>query len=223
MSRHIRSSERGFTLTEMLITMILISILSLSIANFIADWLQTANLAQVRSTLLSNAQDALDNVSDDIRLSGAADRTNRWPDPNGPGSNQFGWSSNGSTLVLGRIATTSSNDVIYSDAAKYVSQKDNVIYYVSNKKLYQRIIAADDPNTSAVTTCPPESATSSCPADRKIAQDVTNFSISYYNADDQVVAPDESRSVKLSITLTETQGGQHVSATYTTRMVFRNE
>jgi len=203
--------------------MILIGILSLTIANFIADWLQTANLAQVRSTLLSNAQDALDNVSNDIRLSGSADQTNRWPGANGPGGNQFGWSSNASTLVLARIATSSSNDVIYSDASKYVSQKDNVVYYVSNKKLYQRIIAADDPNTSATTTCPPGSGTASCPEDRKIAQDVTNFSITYYNADDQVVQSDEARAVQLSITLTETQGGQKVSATYATRMDFRNE
>lgn len=218
-----RSSQNGFTLVEMLVTLILISILSLTIANFIADWLQTANLSQVRATLLSNAQDAIDNVSEDIRLSGSADATNRWPDANGPGGNQFGWASNSSTLVLGRIATTSGNDVIYTDLAKYISQKDNVVYYVSNKKLYQRIIAADDPNTSATTTCPPASATASCPADRKIAQDVTNFTVTYYDANDAVVQPDNARAVQLSITLTETQGGQNVSATYTTRMVFRNE
>lgn len=223
MSMLTRITQKGFTLVEMLVTLILISILSLTIANFIADWLQTANLAQVRATLLSNAQDAIDNVSEDIRLSGSADAVNRWPDANGPGGNQFGWASNSSTLVVGRIATNSDNDVIYTDPAKYISQKDNVVYYVSNKKLYQRIIAADDPNTSAITTCPPASATPSCPADRKIAQDVTNFTATYYDANDDVVQPDNARAVQLSITLTETQGGQNVSATYTTRMVFRNE
>jgi len=217
-----RTGQKGFTLVEMLVSLSVLSILSLTIANFIADWLQTANLSQVRATLLSNAQDAIDNVSGDIRLSGSADATNRWPDVNAPG-NQFGWSSIASTLVLGRIATTSSNDVIYTDGAKYISQKDNVVYYVSNKKLYQRIIAADDPNTSATTTCPPASASASCPADRKIAQDVTNFTVTYYDANDVVVQPDNARAVQLSITLTETQGGQDVSATYTTRMVFRNE
>jgi prepilin-type N-terminal cleavage/methylation domain-containing protein len=215
--------QKGFTLVEMLITMIMISLLSLMVANFIADWLQTASLAQVRTTLLSNAQDALDNVGNDIRLSGAADQPNRWPDPNGPSGNQYGWTSNSSTLVLARLATNSSNNVIYADTSKYISQKDNVIYYVSNKKLYQRIIAASDANTSATTTCPPALATASCPADRKIAQDVTNFSITYYNADDQVVVANEARAIQLSITLTESQGGKNVSATYATRMVFRNE
>jgi prepilin-type N-terminal cleavage/methylation domain-containing protein len=216
-------TQRGFTLVEMLITMILISLLSLMVANFIADWLQTANKAQVRTLLLSNAQDALDNVSNDIRLSGAADLHNRWPDINAPNNSQFGWTSNASTLVLARVATDSGNNVIYSDQAKYISEKDNVVYYVSNKKLYQRIIASDDADTKAVTTCPSGSASASCPADRKIAEDVTNFAITYYNADDQVVAPDDARAVQLSITLSETQGGQNVSATYATRMVFRNE
>lgn len=217
------SRQRGFTLTEMLITITLVSILSLTIANFVADWLQTASLSQARTLLLSNAQDALDNISEDIRLSGIADLNNRWPDPNGPGGNQYGWTSDGTTLVLGRIATDASDNVIYDDPVNYISEKDNVVYYVTDKKLYQRIIASDDPNTAAVTTCPPASATASCPADRKIAQDVTSFSISYYNADDEVVVPDESRAVQLTITLSESIGGQTVTATYTTRMVFRNE
>ena len=216
-------NQKGFTLTEMLITLILISILSLTIANFIADWLQTASLSQARTLLLSNAQDALDNIGNDIRLSGAADQVNRWADPNGPGGNEYGWTSDASTLVLARITTDSSNDVIYSDPNNYIPEKDNVVYYVSDKKLYRRVIAAVNPATAAVTTCPPESATATCPADRKIAQDVIAFSVSYYNADDQVVIPDEARAIQLSITLVENKGGKTVTATYETRMVFRNE
>ena len=189
-----KTNQKGFTLVEMLITMVLISILSLMVANFIADWLQTANKAQVRTQLLSNAQDALDNISNDIRLSGAADLHNRWPDANAPSGSQFGWTSNSSTLVLARVSVDSSNNVIYADPSKYVSDKDNVVYYVSNKKLYQRVIASDDPDSAATTTCPSAKASSSCPADRKIAQDVTGFTATYYNADDQIVTPDEARA-----------------------------
>ncbi len=36
-------------------------------------------------------------------------------------------------------------------------------------------------------------------------------------------APDEARAVQLSMTITQVKGGEPVSATYTTRMVFRNE
>ena len=216
------SRQRGFTVIEMLVTITLVSILSLVIANFVADWLQTASINQARTSLLSNAQDALDNISNDIRLSGNVDENNRWPDANAPG-NQFGWTSSGNTLVLAKIATDSSNNVIFSDPSKYITEKDNVVYFVSNKVLQKRTIASDDPSTAAKTSCPVASASASCPADRQVARDVTAFSITYYDADDQVVTPAEARAVQLSITLSYTQGGETVTATYATRMVFRNE
>jgi prepilin-type N-terminal cleavage/methylation domain-containing protein len=216
------SDQRGFTLVELLITITLVSVLSLVVANFIADWLKTSSTTQARATLLSNSQDALDTISNDIRLSGGADQNNRWPDANAPG-NQFGWQSDASTLVLARIATTSQRKVVFSDPAEYITEKDNVVYYVSGAKLYRRIIAADDPATSAVSTCPPASATASCPADSKIAEDVTGFTITYYDANDQIVTPDESRAVQLAITLSAVKGGRNITASYTTRMVFRNE
>ncbi len=217
-----RHNQQGFTLVEMLITMILVSLLSLMVANFIADWLQTSSLAQARTSLLTNAENALDSMTDDIRLSGSADQNNRWADPNAPG-NDFGWQSNGSTLVLARIATTSQRVVIFSDPAQYITEKDNVVYYVSNKALYRRIIASDDPSTAAVSTCPSASATPSCPADKLVARDVTAFAITYYDADDQSVGPTDARAIQLAITLSYTQGGKTVTANYTTRMVFRNE
>jgi prepilin-type N-terminal cleavage/methylation domain-containing protein len=215
-------NQRGFTLVEMLITITLVSVLSLIMADFIANWIKVSDIAQARANLLTNAQNTLDTVTNDIKLSGSADQPNRWPDANAPG-NQFGWQSNSGTLVLARIATTSQKDVIFSDPAQYITEKDNVVYYVSNKKMYRRIIAADDPNTAAVTTCPPASATASCPADSKIGEDITAFSVSYYDANDQIVTPDEARAIQLAITVSQSKGGQEITASYTTRMVFRNE
>jgi uncharacterized protein (TIGR02599 family) len=87
---HSRRRQRGFTLIEMLITITLVGILSLLMANFVADWLQTASLAQARTSLLDNAQQALDTVSNDVRLSGSVDANNRWADANGPGGNPYG-------------------------------------------------------------------------------------------------------------------------------------
>lgn len=213
----------GFTLVEMIITITLVSIVSLVLANFVAGWLQTSDLAQARTNLLTNAESALDNITDDIRLSGSADQNNRWPDPNAPGGSDFGWQSNSSTLVLARIAITSQRDVIYSDPAQYITEKDNVVYYVSSQALYRRIIASDDPGTAAVSTCPPASATPSCPADTLVARDVTAFAITYYDADNQVVTAADAQAVQLAITLSYSKGGETVTADYTTRMVFRNE
>lgn len=216
-------NQHGFTLPELVITMIVMSILALLLANFIITWLQTQTLAQKRTDLLTTAETSLDTVSDDIRLSGSADLNNRWPDANGPSGNQFGWTSGSSILVLAKAAVDSSNNILFSDPAKYITQKDNVIYYVSNGTLYRRVIASDDANDAAISTCPPASATASCPADRAVATGVSNFSVSYYDADNTIVSPDDARSVQLSIKISNKVDTRTISASYTTRMVFRNE
>jgi len=218
-----RKSEAGFTLVELAIVMIVMGILSLTLANFITTWLQQSSLSQARANLLTNAETALDTVTNDVKLSGSADQNNRWPDSNGPGGNQFGWTSGSQVLVLAKAAVDGSNNIIFSDSSKYISQKDNEIYYLSGTTLYRRTLASDSSNDAAVTTCPPSDATSSCPADETIATGVTTLSFTYYDADENQVTPTNARSVQVAITLSTTQGGQKVSANYTTRMVFRNE
>jgi len=218
-----RKSEGGFTIVELLIVMIIMGILSLTLANFITTWLQQSSLSQARTDLLTNAETALDTVTNDIKLSGNADQNNRWADSNGPGGNQFGWASGSQVLVLARAAVDSSNNIIFSDSAKYISQKDNEIYYLSGTTLYRRTLASDSSNDAAVTTCPPADATSGCPADEAVATGVSGLSFTYYDADENVVSPADARSVQISITLSSEEGGQKVSASYTARMVFRNE
>lgn len=214
----------GFTLVELLVTLIIISILSLTLANFIASWLQASSLAQARANLLDNAETALDTINTDIRLSADADQNNRWPDANAPNApaDDLSWASGSQTLVLAKAATDSTGTVIFSDPAKYITEKDNEIYYLDGSTLYRRTLASDNAADSAITTCPPSAASPSCPADKTIATGVSNFSIAYYDANENVVVPSNARSIQLAITLTEKQGGQTVDASYATRMVFRN-
>lgn len=221
--KKIARSQSGFTLVELVITMVLMSIVSLMLANFVITWLAASTLAQARTDLLTNAENALDTITEDIRLSGSADVNNRWPDSNGPGGNQFGWASNSTTLVLARVAEDSSDTIIFSDISRYITQKYDQIYYVSGGTLYRRTIKSSDVNDSAVTTCPPANATASCPADKTVATNVTNFSITYYDSDLNVVTAADARAVQLSITLSKKVNGKPVSASYNTRMVFRNE
>lgn len=215
-------NDSGFTLIEMLIVLLVMSVLSLALANFIASWLQTQGLVQTRTSMLSDAESGLDKVSTDIKLSGSVDQTNRWPDPNGPGGNQYGWSSGSQTLVLAVVAKNSSGNPIFTDANDYITLKDDEVYYLSGTTLYRRTISSGVSGDTAITTCPPSSATPSCPADMTVATGVTNWSVSYYDANNNSVSPADARSVQLSITLSTPYDGQNVSASYTTRMVFRN-
>ena len=216
-------NQKGLTLIELIVVMLVMSILAIMMANFIANWLQSETNTQKRADLLTNAQNALDTITEDIRMSGSVDANNRWPDANGPSGNQFGWASGSQTLILAKTAVTSGNTVIFSDPSNYITQKDNAIYYLSGTTLYRRILESTDASDAATTTCPPSAATSSCPADKTIATGVKTFTATYYNADNAVVTPANARSVQLAITLTTKQNTQTISASYSTRMVFRND
>lgn len=217
-----RHKAQGFTVVELLVVMVVISILSLTLANFITTWLQASTLAQKRADLLTTAETALDAITTDVRLSGSVDDNNRWADTYGPGG-QYGWQSGSQTVVLAKVAVDAGNNIIFSDPSKYISQKDNEIYYLSGSTLYRRTLKSDSTNDVATTTCPAANATASCPADTVIATGVSNWSLTYYDANDMIVTPTDARSVQASITISGSLNTQTISATYTTRMVFRNE
>src|ERR1019366_3463571 len=114
-------------------------------------------------------------------------------------------------------------NVIFSDPAKYVTLKDNEVYFLSGTTLYRRTLASGVSNDAAVTTCPLADVTSACHVDSTIATGVSSWSITYYDANEQVVTPDDARAVQISLTLSSKLDSQTISASYTTKMVFRNE
>jgi prepilin-type N-terminal cleavage/methylation domain-containing protein len=222
MSR-VNTDKNGFTLVELIVVLLIMSVLSIVLMNFVADWLQVSSEAQAEVNLTSTAQLALDKVTNDIMLSGSVDATNRWPDPNGPGGNEYGWTSNAQTLILAKVAINSSGQPIFTDSSDYVTLKDDEVYFLSGTTLYRRTLASGQTGDIAVTTCPQSDASSSCPPDNVVATGVTGWSVSYYGINGDVVSPADARSVQLSITLSSQYGSQPITASYTTRMVFRNE
>lgn len=219
------SNVSGFTLVELIISCIMVSIMSMVLINFLGTWTQQNALTTARVSLLNDAQVALDSIGENIRQSASADQNNRWLDPNSPGAptNQQSWQSNGTTLILATAAQDSNSNILFSDTANYTSWKNNYVYFVSNQVLYVRTLAANVSGNKAVTTCPASSATSSCPKDRALTSNATSFSVKYYNNDNQEVTPTNARSIELSITLQTKKYNQPIQANYKTRMVFRNK
>ncbi|HEY4963150.1 MAG TPA: type II secretion system protein [Candidatus Saccharimonadales bacterium] len=220
--RKSRGKEAGFTLVETLVVMIIMGVIGLMLSTFIYTWLQAATLAQNRASLLDTAESSMNTITTDVQLSGDVDTNNRWADAYGPGG-QYGWTSGSQVLILAKAATDSSNNILFSDPAKYISQKDNDIYYLSGSNLYRRTLSAGVANDAAVTTCPPANASASCPADKLIARAVTSLSFSYIDSGGNTTTPTSARSVQVSLTLTKTQNARSITASYSTRMVLRNE
>ncbi len=214
----------GLTLVELLVALILTTAISTLIVNFAIDKLQQSTLQTLQFDLLTNAETGLNRVANDVRLATSADENNRWDDNYAPAAptDTLSWTSDSDTLVLAVAAQDISRNIIFNDAHDYVSAKNNVVYYLQNGTLYRRVLAAPNSNNAAKTTCPSASATSSCPADAAVLENVSSFTVHYYGSDGSTVVPTSAHSVQLDVTLLKHQYGRDIRADYKTRMVFRN-
>jgi prepilin-type N-terminal cleavage/methylation domain-containing protein len=217
--------QAGFTLVELIVAMLMTGILTLVVMNFMAHSLVQSTIESARAELLGEAQLTLDSANDDIRLSAAADDANRWPDahaPNAP-SDPYSWDSTASTVILATAAEDSQHNILFEDASKYITYKDNLIYFVSGGILYKRTLASPEANNSAKTSCPQALASASCPADKVLLHNVTSFTVRYLNGLDQTVTPSDARSIEMSVQLQVIKYRHPITASYTTRTVFRND
>jgi prepilin-type N-terminal cleavage/methylation domain-containing protein len=212
----------GFTLIEILITLTVVGILLGIIATFSITTLSQSSIEATRAELLSQSQIAMDRVINDTRLSAGAEQNNRWPDTNNVNGN-LAWQSNSTSVVLATAVVDSANNIIFADPAKYISEKNNVIYFVQNKVLYKRVLASPVANNGAKTTCPAAAVSPTCPSDRALLKNVTSFTIKYLNGDEVEVVPSDARSIELTIKTSIYKFKRNISSDYTTRAVFRND
>lgn len=221
----IRNRQAGFTLPELIVTVSVTTIMIMVITGFTIRALQTATLQSVKAQIIHEVQLTLDNVTTDVRLSASADAINRIGDNNSPLSpvNNYGWIANNSTMVLATAAKHTNGNIIFSDAANYISTKNNIVYFVSNGTLYKRTLAANVPNNAMKTSCPANRATASCPADKALLTNVTRFTVRYIDGDSNTVIPTNARAIEVSLTARANKYNQAQEASYTTRMVFRND
>lgn len=220
----LRQTQAGFTIVELVISMTLIVILGGGIVGFTVSKLVQSTLQTAKSDMLNDAQLGLDSVANDIRLSSKADTNNRWQDsyaPNAP-SDPLSWQSNATTLVLATSAQDSSQNILFDDKADYITTKNNLIYFTRSGTLYRRLLAAPVANNAATTTCPAASASATCPADKVLLTNVSQFTVQYFDSLNQEVSPSDARSIQLTVQLQATKYGTPLTVRYTTRMVFRN-
>jgi prepilin-type N-terminal cleavage/methylation domain-containing protein len=225
------ASQRGYTLIEMLVAISISTLLILAIGSYAANSTLGSNQDYNKTLVLTNAKEAVGIVARQIRVARSVLANNTLPDDHAPGapSNLYGWSGaagNGTSLVLAVPARTASGDIIYIDGLHTQMYTDNVIFYLDSatKKLYRRTIAnASAPGNVSLTTCPPASATGSCPADADVVDDVANLTTSYLKADGTTTTvPDNTEAVNYTVTETRVINGKSFSGTYTTIATLRN-
>lgn len=214
--------NQGFTLTETVIAVSVMAILLTIIANFSITSLSQSTIATAQANLQGESQIAMDIVIEDIRLSAGADQNNRWPDTNNA-AGDYAWASNSSTIVLATAVLDGNNNIIFADPAKYISEKNNIVYFIKDSILYKRTLASTVSGNSSLTSCPKSSATTACPEDKALLSNVTEFTVKYLNGNEQEVTPADARSIELTIKTSLKKFTRTIKSDYTTRAVFRND
>lgn len=221
----IKLGSRGFTIVELLVVISVTTILVIVVTSFMMVNLRESTLATARANMLRETQQSLDLAANDIRLSANADANNRWADVNSPSgaSNQFSWQSNSSTLVLAAAAEKNDGSIIFADAKNYITEKNNIVYFVKDGTLYKRTIASPVADNKDKTTCPMNLASANCQADKPLLQNVSAFTVLYKDGQNNNVSPTDARSIELNVTTNKKIYSKTLSVNYKTRMVFRND
>jgi type II secretory pathway pseudopilin PulG len=196
-----RNNEGGFTLTELLIVIILTSLLTMIIMVFTFDLWRTSAIQEADNDTLLTRFNASDVLREEIGTSAGliiqnslTDSHTLAPDTSIPGNSYWlpihaipgnkpvGASGSYTPLIyFRRFSVNTSGQYIMNGTQPY--EDEYVLYLDGTKKaLMQRNLA----NPSAIgdklkTSCPPALATSTCPSDRTIASDIASVSVRYFS------------------------------------------
>jgi type II secretory pathway pseudopilin PulG len=196
-----RRDESGFTITELLIVIILTSILTLIVMLFAFDLWRNSAVQEADNDTLVTRFNASDTLRDFIGTSSGLiiqnsipDSNANVPDPSIPGGNFWlpihaipgtvavGASGTYTPLIyFQRYSFDSSNSFIMNGTNPY---DDEFILYLdgTSKSLMMRTLVNPAASSDKLkTTCPPASATSTCPADRVVAADVGSINTRYFS------------------------------------------
>lgn len=226
------SDERGFSLLELLVAISLSSVLLFVIGEFTMNSTRSSNQDYNQTVVLVNTKAAVEAVARVVREARSVRPSNALPDNNAPAApgNLYSWSGtagSNATLILAVPSRDTANNLIYLDGLHNNPYTDDVIFYLegATKRLYKRVIAnAAAPGNRAKTTCPPATASASCPADALIVEDVANLTTSYLDANgNPVSSPAGTEAVRYTVTESKFIGPRTYTSSYTTMATMRNK
>jgi type II secretory pathway pseudopilin PulG len=218
-----RINQLGFTVAELAISVtvagILVAVLFVATFDYYAD----VSRSETSATLALESQTILTQMTEDIRLADAISNTNVLTDANAPAG---GWvTSDPSNVIIVESPTVDSNHNIIYDPNTGFPYRNEFIYFSSGGSMYKRVLAnSSATGNAAVTTCPADKASSSCPPDRLFSDNVSNLTFTFYDLSDNTTSDaTNARSVKLEVDMSKKSFGRTITFTNTTRVTLRNQ
>lgn len=190
-------SQTGFTLVELIVYMTLTVMFTALVFSFMLDFWGGAATLQNDSETFVTRQDAGDRLRDALNAGSHLIDQNSITDSDANPDDGSGthWQLIHAIPGNTSVPTTGNTPVFYFDAPSVDSSKnfimngaqpyyDEFVLYLSGstKQLLMRTLVNPSATGDRLTTsCPPASATATCPADRVIADDVSSVGTRYFS------------------------------------------
>jgi hypothetical protein len=179
------------------------------------------NRTSLISTMTIDSQDLLRSTVENLRFGNGVEQTNQITDPNQPG----GWStSNSNFVIIIEVPAVDSSHNYIIDPDTGSPFMNELVYYKNGSTLMERILANPEATgDSLITTCPPASATPSCPADTHLADNVSSMTFTLYDQNSVVTStPSAARSIGITLNMQRYSPVDPINLSTNIRVTLRN-
>ncbi len=215
-------NQSGFTMPELIVTISLIAIISVSLFAAMMTYFASINRNNVLIEMTADSQNLLRSTVEELRYGAGVRQTNTIADANGPSG---GWNtSNTNFVIIIAMPAVDTNGDYIIDVSTGSPYNNEFVYFKQGSVLYKRILANPSAiGNSQTSTCPAAAANAGCPADRKLINYLDDMVFTLYDQDDvETSNPLLARSIKIDLTMLRETFGQPLPLNNSIRTTLRN-
>lgn len=214
--------QAGFTLVELMLSITIMSLMMTAIIGVSTYYFAQITRNAVMTDMTVDSQNLLRTTVENLRDGAGVRQTNTISDPNAPAG---GWTtSNTNFIIVIAVPATDSNHDYIIDASTGNPYNNELVYFKNGSTLMERVLANPSATGNTIkTTCPANLATTSCPADKFLTDNVDSMVFTLYDQDNAgATNPLLARSVKIDLNLSKHTFGGTVSFANSIRVTLRN-